>query len=307
MSPKASLTALAALLSASALHAQSDVSLFRRADSLQVSEIVSERPVLYSFVGHHGPAVENMYYALRLHFNDSGAIDLYSKAVPGLELARYHWYPDEGQRRAAGEPVLGTAESGETGIDGTAAVPGEDIYDVGGTLGFGGAGLWDGHAVRRLEATGGRTARVGKTRKGAFCEIIACGVPFGGALTDVSIRIDVDDRKRDAVITLASLDGKELPFVTGLACSPEDKVVENRRYTAVWQETYDPETDMKQATGTAMKIRPSKVLSSGRDGNMIYFVFKPAVSVNYVISACSSKESGLDTLDKFTAFLGKLF
>ena len=60
--------------------AQTATSLFWRADSLQVSEIVSQQAVQYNFVGHHGPAVENSHCALRIYFNDSGAIDVYSKS-----------------------------------------------------------------------------------------------------------------------------------------------------------------------------------------------------------------------------------
>ena len=67
-------------------------SLFWRSDSLQVNEIVSEKANEYKTVGHHGPAVENSHMALRLYFNDSGAIDVYSKNGRGMELLNYKWY-----------------------------------------------------------------------------------------------------------------------------------------------------------------------------------------------------------------------
>ena len=66
--------------------AQTASSLFWRSDSLQVKEIVSETGDQYRKIGHHGPAVENSHMALRIYFNDSGAIDVYSKSGRGMEL-----------------------------------------------------------------------------------------------------------------------------------------------------------------------------------------------------------------------------
>jgi hypothetical protein len=43
-----------------------DASLFWKKDSVQVSEIVSEKADQYQTVGHHGPAIENEYFCLRL-------------------------------------------------------------------------------------------------------------------------------------------------------------------------------------------------------------------------------------------------
>ena len=56
------------------LDAQTAHSLFWKRDSLQVNEIVSEAGNQFNQVGQHGPAVENSHMALRIYFNDSGAI-----------------------------------------------------------------------------------------------------------------------------------------------------------------------------------------------------------------------------------------
>ena len=141
--------------------AQTATSLFMRSDSLQVEEIASPSPVLFGSVGHNGPAVENRFFALRLYFNDSGAIDLYSKSGEALELEKYDWYPTRGQTLCEGAGI--------------------DAYDVGRTLGFGGIALWDDGRLVRLKATEGRTARVGRTRDGSFAELTA----YGMTITDV--------------------------------------------------------------------------------------------------------------------------
>ena len=207
-------TASAALLCACTLRAQTDVSLFWRADSVQVAEIVSAQPVQYGFVGHHGPAVENSHFALRIYFNDSGAVDLYSKSGARMELLGICGIP----------PVSSSARR---------RVPGATVPDRQ-DLGLGGIALWDGEEVLPLKATKGRTARVGRTRGGAFAEMIAYGVPYRGGFVDISLRIEMKNRGRDATITASELGGREVQFVTGVNY-PEGAEVEcGRKYVAVW-------------------------------------------------------------------------
>ena len=67
-------------------YAQTARSLFWCSDSLQVEEIVSEAADLHESVGHCGPAVENSHMALRIYFDDSGCVDVYSKSGRGMEL-----------------------------------------------------------------------------------------------------------------------------------------------------------------------------------------------------------------------------
>ena len=82
MERKLYLAVLYVIISAFCAEAQTAKSLFWRSDSLQVSEILSETGNQYKKVGHHGPAVENSHMALRIYFNDSGAIWLFSTAGP---------------------------------------------------------------------------------------------------------------------------------------------------------------------------------------------------------------------------------
>ena len=124
---------LSVLLMSVAAGAQTATSLFWKTDSLQVNEIVSDVPDLSQEVGHQGPAVENTHMLLSLCFDDSGAIDLYSKSGRGMELRRYLWNPtaDEQENEGAGA----------------------DAYVVGETLGCGGFALWDGEKIVRLVFT----------------------------------------------------------------------------------------------------------------------------------------------------------
>ena len=181
-------SAAAVMAFGSGAGAQTATSLFRLTDSLQVSEIASSRAVQYYSTGHHGPAIENSACALRIYFNDSGAIDVYSKSGTRMELLEYLWYPDSRQQEEEGA--------------------GRDEYLVGRTLGLGGIALWDGNEVVRLRATGGRTARTGKIRGGSFAEMTAYGVPYMDGLVDISIRIEMKDRSRTAKVTASELNGK---------------------------------------------------------------------------------------------------
>ena len=68
----------AVLLSAASVGAQTARSLFLKSDGKQVTKIFSESGNEYKTVGHHGPAVENAYMALRIYFNGAGEIRLVS-------------------------------------------------------------------------------------------------------------------------------------------------------------------------------------------------------------------------------------
>ena len=76
--------------------ASTAVSMYMKKDKeTQLEYIESKSGNLFSKLGHHGPAIENQWYALRLYFSKKTAIDVYSKAKPGLELAEKKWYPSK--------------------------------------------------------------------------------------------------------------------------------------------------------------------------------------------------------------------
>ncbi|MCF0190134.1 MAG: DUF4861 family protein [Marinilabiliaceae bacterium] len=177
--------------------AQTDYSLFWRKDSVQIEEIISDEAVQYKKVGHHGPAVENSYMALRLYFNDSGAIDIYSKANPGLELRKYLWYPTKDQ---------------------IAAGAGCDEYRVGKSVGLGGISLWDTRekCEVKLVATKGREARVRRIEGGAQMEMLSKGVAYMGEMVDIRVRVTVRDNDRTALIEADCVSGQSVQFMTGV-------------------------------------------------------------------------------------------
>lgn len=265
--------------------AQTATSLFWRADSLQVSEIASQQAVQYNFVGHHGPAVENSHCALRLYFNDSGAIDVYSKSGKQMELAKYLWYPTDKQQ----------AEEGA----------GCDEYLVGRTVGLGGIALWDGSEEVKLKATKGRTARVGQIRGGSFAEIVAYGVEYKGESVDILIRIEMKDNSRIAKVIGRELNGKKVQFLTGVNYHKGETVEYGRNYIAVWGVHPADVSAAPSPLGAGMWFSPRKFESTEKTGDMVRLISKPATEISTKVVAASIKEDELGSEAKFISYMRK--
>ena len=263
--------------------AQTAKSLFWKKDGKQVEEIVSQKADQYNKVGHHGPAVENSYLALRIYFTNSGAIDVYSKSGRGMELEKYRWYPDS----------LAQADYGA----------GCDEYMVGKTVGLGGIALWDGEKEVKLVATKGRTARVGDTRNGSYAEMIAYGVPYKGDTLDVSIRIDVRTKTREANVTAEVLDGTKVQFLTGVNYHKGARVSYGKDYISVWGvHPADVSTDPKPIGG-GMFFNKSDFSEPEKTGDMVRIISRPASKVSTRVVSASTKEAELNTADRFENYM----
>lgn len=262
--------------------AQTASSLFWRSDSLQVNEIVSETGNQYNKVGHHGPAVENSHMALRIYFNDTGAIDLYTKSGRGMELKEYKWYPDSLQ---------------------LANGAGNDEYLVGKTVGLGGIALWDGEKEVKLVATKGRTARVGDTKKGSFAEMIAYGVEYSGDLVDISVRIDMNAKTRDAIVTAKELSGRKVMFLTGINYHEGQTVRYDSDHILVWGVHIGGKIPYVTPIGAAMTFSDKMFPTVEKTENMVRAISKPSAEVRTKVVATSTREAELNTMKRFEAFI----
>lgn len=285
MKQKLFLAAIAALslIPCANSDAQTATSLFWRADSLQVKEIASQQAVQYNFVGHHGPAVENSHCALRIYFNDSGAIDVYSKSGEQMELLKYLWYPTEKQQ----------AEEGA----------GCDEYLVGRTVGVGGIALWDGEKEVKLKATRGRTARVGEIDGGKYAEMIAYGVEYKGGMVDVSIRVEMKDKSRVAKVIATELNGKKVQFLTGINYQKDATVEFGKNYIAAWGIHPADVSKNPSPLGAGMWFKPGKFSKPEQTKDMVRIISKPTKSVSTKVVAASTKEDELNTEEKFVSYM----
>lgn len=254
-------------------------SLFWRSDSLQVKEIYAVDNKQYSKVGHHGPAVENSMMGLRIYFNDSGAIDVYSKAQPGLELEKYLWYPTDTQMA---EERAGC-----------------DEYFVGKSLGLGGIALWDGEKMVRLEMTKGRKALVGKTANGHFAEVISYGVPYKGALVDISIRIDVEGDSRFATVSAKVLNGRKVQFVTGVNYNEGAQInMSVPGVVSVWGKHPVNVSQNPIPIGGGMLYDTNIFPTISKEAEMIRIISIPTEEVSTKVISASVKEQDMNS-DKF--------
>lgn len=278
------LIALSAL-SLQTLDAQTAHSLFGRADSLQVNEIISEVGNQFNKVGHHGPAVENSHMALRIYFNDSGAIDVYSKAAGKMELIDYKWYPSRAVQQNLGV--------------------GNDHYIVGKTVGLGGIALWDGEKEVKLVATKGRTARAGSTKKGSYAEMIAYGVEYKGQMVDIRIRIDVDKKHREAYITATELNGRQVQFLTGVNCHEGQTIITGKGYIGVWGAHKGDKAPVPVEIGAGLWFNNKEFSPAEKEGDMVRIISKPSSVIKTVLVASSTKETELNSIDKFEKYIVK--
>ena len=280
---KCLIISVSALLCTFLSSAQTETSLFFRSDSVQVSEIVSDGPDQYKKVGHHGPAVENPWYALRIYFNDSGAIDLYSKSGKQMELRKYLWYPTREQQENEGA--------------------GCDEYRVGKTVGLGGIALWDKDHEVKLAAER-RTARVGKFRGGAFAEMISYGVPYAGRKVDISVRIEMSDKSRKAKIIASVVSGGRVQFVTGLNYHAGEYVQAGWGAIGTWGIHPADVSENPIEVGAGLEYDPDDYVGIPESlDDMVRLVSKPCRKLVTTVVAASVKEDELNTPEKFFDYL----
>ena len=260
-----------------------DTSLYMKADKITyLSDIGSDTGDLYKTVGHHGPAVENEWMALRIYFSDKVAIDVYSKPNLGLELKKANWYP--------------TAKQQKEGW-------GADYYKVAKTVGLGGVKLWDGEKVVPLNPVSNRLARVGKTDTTSWMEMISKDVPYKGGKVDILVRVTVTSGKREAKVEAICLSKTKVQFVTGVNYFEGFKADKGSNYIAVWGLHPEDVAAAQVEIGAAIKYNPKDYTKDLDDGTQYLLISKPTKHLETsIISACAL-EKDLNSFDKLVNYL----
>ena len=274
----------ALLLQGSLLMAQNktDASLFLRSDSTTyLNEVSSESGDLYRALGHHGPAIENEWIGIRYYFDKKAAIDIYSKANPGLELSEYKWYPTTQQQ-----------------LDGKGA----DYYKVGPTVGLGGIRLWDGENILPLDPVSNRTARVAKEGNISYLEMLSEDVPYRGGKVDILVRVTVYSGYRKAKVEAYALSENDVEFVTGINYHPGQEVVVEDDCVFAWGLHPEDVAAEQVELGSAIFVNPNDYSQTMDDGNQHIFISKPARYLSLWISSANGKEPVINTLERFIDF-----
>ena len=278
--------ALAILCNGLGAAAQTATSFFWRSDSLQISGVYNVAPNQYKTVGHHGPAIENEYFALRMYFNDSGSIDLYSKSGEQMELLKYLWYPTIAQQVYEGA--------------------GCDEYKVGRTVGCGGFSLWDGSKEVKLVAKS-RSVNTGKTRNGSFIEMTAWGVPYKDTEVDIRVRIEAYVGKRVMKIIATELNGQKVQFLTGLNWHKGQDVAFGRNWICVWGKHPEDVSLNPAPVGAGLSFDAHVFAEPNQTGDMVRIISKPKSSVSTALICASVKEMELSTYATFREWVEWLF
>ena len=260
-----------------------DTSLYMKSDKITyLSDIGSETGDLYKTIGHHGPAVENEWMALRIYFSDKVAIDVYSKSKPGLELRKAQWYP--------------TAEQQKEGW-------GADYYKVANTVGLGGVKLWDGEKVVPLKPVSNRLARVGKTDNTSWMEMISKDVPYKGGKVDILVRVTVFSGKREAKVEAICLSKTKVQFVTGVNYFKGFKTDKGSNYIAVWGLHPEDVAASQVEIGAAIKYNQKDYVKNFDDGTQYLLVSKPTKHLETTVISSCALEKDLNTFDKLVNYL----
>lgn len=260
-----------------------DTSLYMKADKITyLSDIGSDSGDLYKTISHHGPAIENEWMALRIYFSDKAAIDVYSKAKPGLELKKAQWYPTPEQQKEGW---------------------GADYYKVAATVGLGGIRLWDGEKVVPLNPVTNRLAHVGKTENTSYMEMISSGVPYKGKKVDIKVRVTVFSGKREAQVEAFSLNGEKVQFVTGVNYFKDFETKKGENYIAVWGKHPEDVAAEIVEIGAAIMYNPKDYAKKDDDGTQYLLISKPSKYLSTKIISSSAREKELNTLDKLEAYI----
>ncbi|NQZ90043.1 MAG: DUF4861 family protein [Colwellia sp.] len=263
---------------------KTDVSLFfKKQPYKQLQEVSELSGDLYKKLGHHGPAIENEYLALRMFFGKKSGIDLYSKSTPRLELATTGWYPTKEQQNHGW---------------------GGDYYHVGKTIGLGSIRLWDGTKVISLNPVSNRSARVVKHNNMSFLEMLSEDVPYKNTKVDILVRVTVYSGFRDAKVEAYALSDQEVKFVTGLTHEKGTRTYVQDNYIMTWGDSTGDVSAKKIQVGTALKYNSkdfqSKILEQEEQTLLISNSTK---KLEYYITSANSQERVINSLERFSEYL----
>lgn len=256
-----------------------DVSMYLKKDSeTQLEYVESKSGNLFTRLGHHGPAIENQWYALRLYFSKKMAIDVYSKAKPGLELADKKWYPSKKEQ-----------------LEGWGA----DYYKVGNTVGLGGIKLWDGDEVLDLNPVMKRSARVISYGDSCSMEMISEGIPYMGRKVDILVRVSMYASKREAKVEAFCMNGEDVQFVTGINYFPDFVTKKDLHYALSWGIHPEDVAAEKAEVGAALIMSPNIIEKQLDDGRQLLYISKPTQSITTRITSYCAREEGIDSYGDF--------
>ena len=262
---------------------KTDVSLFLKNDKNNyLQSIESKWGNLFKKLGHHGPAVENQWFALRIYFDKKTAIDVYSKANPGLEIRDKRWYPSKKEQLSG---------------------YGADYYKVGKTVGLGGIKLWDGEKVIPLHPVSKRSAKVKSEGDVSYMEMLSEGVKYRDKMVDILVRVTVFADKREAKVEAFSTNGEPVCFVTGINYFEELEIDKKDNYIATWGIHPEDVAAEKVKIGAAILFDKIDFIKELDDGKQYLLISKPTNKLETWITSANERETEINSFNDFKKIL----
>lgn len=257
-----------------------DASMFWKDTEEYVTQVESQKGDLYKVLGHHGPAIENLWVAYRFYFNRSMSIDVLSKFEPRLELKTSKWY---------GNDSLFLHNFGK------------DNYRVGETVGLGGIRLWDNNVIKFFDTDINRIGKVAKTDSTAEIQIITFDIPYKNQKIDIEVKMSVTKEERYATIEVFVLSDIEVEFATGIVINPKLKVIKKSNSLLTWGDYDSPAASEAFDVGTAIIYDNKDFNDMLETENQILIVSKPVKYLRYFITSSNEKElSNLNSIKNFS-------
>jgi hypothetical protein len=264
-------------------HAQTDVSLFfKKGNQEQLTFVESESGNLYSKLGHHGPAIENPWYGLRLYFSKKTAIDVYSKAQNRIELREKQWYPSKKEQ-----------------LEGWGA----DYYKVGKSVGLGGIKLWDEGQVIDLHPVSRRSASVKQYGDSASMRMISEGIPYKGQKVDIGVQVTVYADRRIAEVEASCISGEDVQFVTGINFFDHLEIKKTEQYIATWGIHPEDVAAEKVEVGAAIFIPPGINFDIRKLEDQYILISDLRQNLKFQISSANKREAGINAMEDFIELL----
>jgi hypothetical protein len=263
-----------------------DVSLFWKKSGKQEAKISNDKGSLFLKLGHHGPAIENLWVAYRVYFNDAGGVDVYSKFEARLELKATKWYASKAQKEGNF---------------------GSDNFAVGKTVGLGGIKLWDGENFNALGPVSNRTAEVELNDTMAQIRMTSLGVPYQGKRIDIVYSISCFSNMRHALIEVRVLNNIAVQFATGIP-SNSDLIFEKMPHAIMaWGDYKSHERHAVFNLGTALVYDSNDFEDSRINGDEYLLISKPTSFLSYAVTSANDKEnSALNSFEAFKAYVIEL-
>ena len=253
----------------------------------KLTDITTNSPILrvfsaagtenvYSFVYHHGPAIESELVAYRIYFNEKQTVDPYSKVNKRLEIKETCFYPTKAQRaNGYGDDALRVYNSGGVG-----ALKG-----------------WNGTEATHIKPVVNRTERVlasGPVRAIVEAEVI--GWEYQGNDLNMINRYTIYGGHRDMKVdVLFDRPLKQEVFAAGVQILKEGgHMSDHKGLTGSWGTDW-PVTDtigyVKETTGMGTFI-PKYIGKEVQDGsNYLYTLQAPGQQhFHYYVTFTSKKK-----------------